>query len=502
MKLPRKIIMMFVKKLRVILLFICLFSITGYTQVNLYKSVWEPKPADSLDIEYYSKKRPWAAAGITFSYNIGIWAFDRFALKADYAYINFNTMKHNLISGFEWDNDQMSTNLFAHPYHGNLYFNSARSNGYNFWQSGLFALGGSAMWELFMENEVPSINDIIATPIGGIAVGEIFYRASDLVLDDRSMGWARFGREFAGFLINPSRGITRITTGDAWRVRSTSGKQFGMPLVNLSISSGIRAIELQGDIFDEGMGWATDIALEYGDKFADDHAKPYDYFNFRANLNIHTAQPVIGQLNIIGRLWGDSYETKKHFFNYGVYQHFDYYDSDTISDLSDKVPYKLGVPASFGIGGYHKRKSDIKLSFDSYAHLNLLLLSASLSDHYVVDNRDYNLGFGFGWKCGLNTAYKDRIGLSFKYEGYRMYTTKGYPPGYDLSTAVANGLNAQGDKSSAMLHVGNILIDIKLYRKLYLTLSFSGYSRYTDYKYYENVYSFSGDTRLMLTYKF
>ncbi len=64
------------------------------------------------------------------------------------------------------DNDHLNTNMFAHPYNGSLYFNAGRSNGYNFWQSELFAIGGSAMWEMFMECEYPSTNDIIATPIG------------------------------------------------------------------------------------------------------------------------------------------------------------------------------------------------------------------------------------------------------------------------------------------------------------------------------------------------
>lgn len=65
-----------------------------------------------------------------------------------------------------------NTNLFAHPYHGNLYFNAARTNGMNFWQSYPFALGGSLMWEFLGENTPPSINDLLATSIGGTAIGE------------------------------------------------------------------------------------------------------------------------------------------------------------------------------------------------------------------------------------------------------------------------------------------------------------------------------------------
>lgn len=69
------------------------------------------------------------------------------------------------------------------------------------------------MWELFMECEYPSANDIIATPIGGAALGEAFFRTSDMILDERASGGERFGRELAAFIISPMRGINRIITG-------------------------------------------------------------------------------------------------------------------------------------------------------------------------------------------------------------------------------------------------------------------------------------------------
>ena len=157
---------------------------------------------DSLDLAYYVKKYFGRSATTVVGLNLGVWAFDRYVRNQDYAYISLNTMKENLKHGFVWDNDNLGTNMFFHPYHGNLYFNAARSNGYNYWQSGLFALGGSAMWELFMESEYPSTNDIVATPIGGMALGETFYRTSDLILDDRAMGSERVGREIAAFIIS------------------------------------------------------------------------------------------------------------------------------------------------------------------------------------------------------------------------------------------------------------------------------------------------------------
>ena len=79
-------------------------------------------------------KRPWLAASEAFGVNMLIWGVDRYVAKVDFAYINFNTIKDNFRKGPVWDTDMFSTNLVAHPYHGSLYFNAARSNGLNFWQ--------------------------------------------------------------------------------------------------------------------------------------------------------------------------------------------------------------------------------------------------------------------------------------------------------------------------------------------------------------------------------
>lgn len=46
--------------------------------------------------------------------------------------------------------------------------------------------------------------------MGGAAIGEVLYRASDLIIDDRASGGERFGRELAAFVVNPMRGLTRI----------------------------------------------------------------------------------------------------------------------------------------------------------------------------------------------------------------------------------------------------------------------------------------------------
>jgi len=491
------------KYLTLTALLLLLTSDLLFAQIAIRNQIRTPRIADSIDIAYYGKKKWLNAASTAFTVNMGVWAFDRYIQKAHYAYIDWGTMKANLRKGFIWDNDNMAVNMFLHPYHGSLYFNSGRANGLNYWESGAVALGGSAMWELFMESEYPSTNDIIATPIGGMALGEVFYRTSDLIIDDRRVGWSRFGHEFAGFLISPMRGLTRIVNGDAWRKRSSSGKQFGVPDISVDISMGVRALELKDEIFDQGVGFATTISVEYGDRFEGETKKPFDYFTFKANVNGQGSQPMLSQLNIMGRLYSaELVDNSKDFLSIGVYQHYDFYDSDTISDVSNKIPYKFSTPASVGVGLIHKSKRFTNWDFNSFAHFNAILLGASQSDHYQLKDRNYNLGSGFSWKLGGSIAYRDIVSVSTGYEGYRIFTWKGYDQDIDWATVDERTLDAQGDRSQAILHAISLRVDLKLKKHWYLTGIGYNYTRDTNYKYLDDVFSKTSEGRLMVTYKF
>ena len=135
----------------------CHFSSNHFFSANLknecasYRhTVSPPVLPDSTDICIHERKAFWRAGAETVGFNIGLWAFDRYVLKGHYAYISWNTIKENFRHGFEWDDDHLHTNMFDHPYNGSIFFNAGRSNGFNFWQSELFAIGGSAMGEMLM----------------------------------------------------------------------------------------------------------------------------------------------------------------------------------------------------------------------------------------------------------------------------------------------------------------------------------------------------------------
>ncbi|MCQ4775667.1 hypothetical protein NE634_18580, partial [Lacrimispora saccharolytica] len=63
-------------------------------------------------------------------------------------------------------------------------------------------------------------------------------------------------------------------------------------------------------------------------------------------------------------------------------------------------------------------------------------------------------------------------------------------------------LNAQGDRSRAILHAVGLRLDLKLRKQLYLTSTFMNYTRDTKYRYHANVFSNTSEGRIMLTYKY
>ncbi len=482
--------------------FIIMTVIPSYAQIPIEFYTTTAVPPDSVDSCRMNKRHFWRATAEVGGFNLGLWAFDRFVQHGDYSYISFKTIGENFKHGFKWDNDKLGTNTFLHPYNGNLYFNAARANGFNFWQSELFAIAGSGMWELFMEREYPSTNDFIATPIGGAAIGEILYRASDAVLDDRLTGGARFEREIAAFILSPMRGINRLITGDMWKVRATRGRQFGTPNFAVRTSIGYRMLVYNGHYRSIHQGVGAQIDIEYGNRFEVKSTKPYDYFTFKTQLQIIKTQPLLTQVEIKGRLLAreifDNYRSKGSI---GLYQHFDFYDSDTIDNIK-KVPFKLGIPASVGAGFMFRDVEHRNWVFDCFAHVNGIALGSILSDHYQTDERNYNWAQGFSLKGGFNIVFdRKRLAFSVSHNYFRLFTWKGYRFGTDLSIVNFRELNVMGDASVASLNMTEVRADFKLWKRVFGTVLFTNYYRSSHYRDFPDHKTASSSIALMLSYK-
>ncbi len=113
----------------------------------------------------------------------------------------------NVKAGPVWDEDVWYINLIGHPYFGGVYYQAARKSGYNQWNSFTYsALMSTFYWEYGLEAfaEVPSIQDLFLTPIGGWVYGEWAYHKEKEI---RKNGNLALGSEFWGsvalFFLDP-----------------------------------------------------------------------------------------------------------------------------------------------------------------------------------------------------------------------------------------------------------------------------------------------------------
>ena len=454
------------------------------------------------------KKHPWWALAEVTGINVGVQLFDRYVTREDFAQTTLRTIRQNFERGMVWDNDYFHMNMFMHPYHGNLYFNAARTNGLTYWESAPYALFGSAMWEFFGEVDPPAINDIFATTCGGMAIGEMTHRLSRTVLDDRARGFRRFLREAAAAIINPIQGLHRIISGDAWRVKSSHYRyhDFRQIPLDASVSIGWRYLADDGALFRGVHAPFVNLTLAYGTSVdGESHRTPYDFFDIEANMAFGGGQPLVNTLSIVGRLWSTPILDKKDMAGeFGIYQHYNYYNSKTVEDGSELTPYRLSEVAAFGPGFIVSLPKIGALSkMEQRIFVSGIMLGGTKSDYFNVIERDYNMGSGFSVKSKtqLDFGRTARFVLNTKF--FRLYTWKGYKK-EDLDNGFANipdlrYLNVQGDRSHASLFVINPLMEMHMAKQWSITLSGAFYVRSTHYDFYDNVKAKTFETMVGVT---
>ena len=463
-------------------------------------------PADSLMAPGLGKKHPWWALGQVTGVNAFVHFFDRIITNQDFAQTTLHTWGENFKNGFVWDNDVFSTNLFMHPYHGNLYFNSARAQGLSFWESAPYAMIGSLEWEFLGEIEPPALNDLIATTFGGICIGEITNRVSRIFLDDSKSGWPRFWRELGATVFNPMGTLKRLATGDAWTVRSNHYRyhDYNRNPVEITITAGDRYLADNGELFKGEHNPYIDFFMQYGDPINEgEHNAPYDFFETELVVGLSTNQPILNQVHLMGRLWSTPMIERKNIrAEFGLYQHFDYFDSKPVKNGSDLTPYRISEAAAFGPGAIIQMPEVGLLShLEQRIFLNGILLGGTKSDYYNVIDRDYNMGSGFSvkTKTHMEMRHFGRFILNAHY--YRIYTWKGYDPDTDFASLTEHDmlhLNSQGDKGNAALLVINPIAQLDIAKNWSLELSGSYYARRTHYKYYDDVKANTFEVRLGL----
>jgi hypothetical protein len=110
----------------------------------------------ALQLDTTPHPRPLRALGEAAGINVFVNRVDAWVFKHEWARSGTRAWSRNLRLGWEWDEDAFPTNMFAHPYHGGLYFNAARSNGLDYFRAVPVAFFGSWTWENFGETYRPS----------------------------------------------------------------------------------------------------------------------------------------------------------------------------------------------------------------------------------------------------------------------------------------------------------------------------------------------------------
>lgn len=463
----------------------CMQLYAQYSPVPEVSAHHFEKTADSLMAQPL-RKHPWLAAAAVTGINTGVHLYNRYIAKEEFAKTTLRTIRNNFKTGFVWDNDVFSTNMFAHPYHGNLYFNAARSNGLSFWESTPYVLGGSLMWEFFGEKDPPAINDVFATTFGGIALGEITHRVSNIILNDYQRGFGRFLREAAAFVVNPIKGIGRIVRGDAWRVRHDHylyHDHLETP-IDFSVSAGYRYLADDASVFRGDHNGYVTLYLGYGTSVdGERHSTPFDYFETELSFSVTANQPRVNFLRLMARIWSTPLVNKPNVTGeFGIYQHFNYYDSKPVKKDSDETPYRISEAASFGPGCiFSFGKSGAFSRIEQRVFLSGILLGGAKSDYFNVLERDYNMGSGFSLKSKTHLEFANfgRLILHAKY--FRLFTWKGYSYRDLIKTDDLHYLNVQGDKGNAGLLVINPILEIDFYKQWSLSFSGSYFNRSTHY---------------------
>ena len=360
------------------------------------------------DDPIYNKKSPlWVPISGVLQANTLLVLMNRYLFNYDFARIGFNSWKYNIKTGWEWDTDRFGMNFFGHPYSGGLNFSSARAEGYSFWESLPFAFFGSLSWEYFGENTLPSYNDIINTPISGAFYGEILYRLSSNVLDDRTTGSERFWREFGAAVLSPKRFVNRLLQGKLTSV--TTKEVYQKRPLNVEISAGTRKLN-EGNSFYTGRSNAYfNLQFDYGYPFEKLDRKAFDYFHIRAESNFGVGRKVISLVTGNGILWGKNIQSGGVEMLVGIFQHYNFYDNKTFE--LGTIAFSGGIMTKLSVSKEH-------YLFTNF-HLGIVPLAGNSTQlgPDTTQVRDYNFGGGaeVKFETALNLHWASFQFISYYY---------------------------------------------------------------------------------------
>ncbi len=370
-------------------------------------------------------------AGAVFS-NLLLGGFNRYVLHADYAMISAASVSENLQGPWVWDQDSFAVNHLGHPYQGSVYFSGARSSENGFYTSAGITLFGSITWELFMETEPPSWNDLLVTTIGGTGLGEMLFRLSDVLLygEGGSYRIENAARRVSAFAISPMKAINRRFYPDG-RIYSAPVEgyfMFGAGYSHTGAELADADGETEADLNSAGPVGIYDFSIRYGNPLYGLFYLPFDYFSLSGTVGHSRGSELFITLFSHGMLDGKKFYGKNQRHMLGLFLHYDVVYNRIINLSSNAL----------GFGWIRESRRDGGWNGFTSLHASFVFMGASdilclkYGDLYDTppdyERRNYSLGFGSNLKATANLNWNGRFHVDAGYTLYRISIIEGSVP--------------------------------------------------------------------------
>ncbi|MCL1928317.1 MAG: DUF3943 domain-containing protein [Treponema sp.] len=331
---------------------------------------------------------------VLFTYNISILGETWWAIPT------YDSVYNNFTEPWMWEEGEgFMVNHLGHSILGNYHYNAGRVNGFNFYQSAMFTMLGSAAWEAVGENAYASINDFIVSSIGGMTMGEIIYR---LYLETTSAGVPAFFR----FILNPIASFHSLLTG--WEP-----PDYGRNIHQFQTYMGASFVNIDHSIFNEveeevysfrGFLPEMGIKIIYGNPFLQESYTPYDHFELIFNVGVHLGKYVSLRLISDGYLFSFCpVDSEKNMMSTGLSLHLDYtnqgdFDGNcaTIDHFSNALDWTIKYQ--------HMFSEDFAFQIKSHAGFTFFGVSEYPSPPYSYTVKNY--GFGTNEKLYIILDHK------------------------------------------------------------------------------------------------
>lgn len=391
-----------------------------------------------------------------FLVNAAVNRFNVWVLKDSLFEVSSHSWRTNLRRGWDFDKDDFVVNMLGHPWNGSAYFITARDNGLSYWAGAPLTFFHSVIWEYFGETTQASINDLVDTGLGGIALGEMFYRVAATIRNNESGGGGRTLRELAALPFDPVGTVNRLVRGE-WSRKGPNPSEHRPVGTVQRIGGGAGIVRGPGSLTqslkDAEFTSILFADLKYGDAYVDTLRKPFDAFS--ARLLIAPGHGGLEQLVGVGRITGTEIgRTEWHRHQLELNQRFEYLNNGAIQFGAQTL--QVGLSSRVHIGG--------KFWLRTLAAADGIVLAGINAPGAGVGERKYDYGPGVGGTFSAGIEH-----------GGTPYLIAQYQPAYlhTLSGSNANHLTAFASLEANLPVLSNLTLSIH-------STYYDRLSKYTD----------------------